>query len=82
MMIRTLALLVPVTITPLLAVETAETLMLRGPMAHIAMTVENAGTGVATTRSDVVTGLSILSASAKSDGEPEVRFDLLHALRF
>ena len=82
MMIRTLALLVPMTITPLLAVETVETLMLRGPMAHIAMTVEDADTGVTTTRSDVVTGLSILPASAISDRETTMSFDLLHALRF
>lgn len=82
MMIRTLALLVPVTITPLLAVETTETLMFRGPMAHISMTVENANANVTTTRSDVVTGLSILSASATSGTEAGVPFDLLHALRF
>lgn len=82
MMIRTLALLVPVTITPLLAVETTETLMLRGPMAHIAMTIEDAGHGVSATRSDVVTGLSILPASASSEQEAAGTFNLLHALRF
>lgn len=82
MMIRTLALLIPVTITPLLAVETAETLMLRGPMAHIAMTVEDAGTGVTTTRSDIVTGLSLLPASATPSDHSANGFNLLHALRF
>lgn len=82
MMIRALALLIPVTITPLLAVETAETLMLRGPMAHIAMTVEDAGTGVTTTRSDIVTGLSLLPASATANDHSANGFNLLHALRF
>lgn len=82
MMIRTLAMLLPLTITPLLAVETVESLMIRGPLSHITMTVEQGTQGIEAGRSEVVSGLSILPASASTDDGAASGLNLLHALRF
>lgn len=82
MMIRTLALLIPVTITPLLAVETVETVMIRGPLSGVALTVQDSADAAQSGRSDVVSGLSVFAASASSDAAASGDLNLLHALRF
>ena len=81
-MIRWLYLLVPVTITPLLAVETIETVIIRGPLSQIALTIEEGASGAQAGRSDIVPGLSLLSASASADEGTVSGLGLLHALRF
>lgn len=82
MMIRWLFLLVPVTITPLLAVETVETVMIRGPLSQISMTIEEGAEGMPSSRSDIVSGLSLLPASAPGNDSAGSGLSLLHALRF
>lgn len=82
MMIRTLTLLVPVTITPLLAVETVETVMIRGPLSQITGVMEGNASGTSLVQSDVVSGHSLLPASADAGDHAMSGLDLLHALRF
>lgn len=82
MMIRWLFLLVPVTITPLLAVETVETVMIRGPLSQINHTIEEGAYGLPSSRSEIVSGLSLLPASASADENSGSGLNLLHALRF
>lgn len=81
-MIRWLYLLVPVTITPLLAVETIETVIIRGPLSQIALTIEEGASGAQAGRSDIVPGLSLLPASASAEEGTASGLGLLHALRF
>lgn len=78
MMIRSLALLLPVTITPLLAVETVEAMMMRGPLGHVPMVAQ---TTSGTTGPQVIVPGSVLSADADAEASP-IAFDLLHSLRF
>ncbi len=82
MMIRWLLLLVPVTITPLLAVETVESVMIRGPLSQIALTIDEGASGAQAGRSEIVSGLSLLPASAAADEGTVSGLGLLHALRF
>lgn len=82
MMIRTFGLLIPVTITPLLAVETVETVMIRGPLSHIALTVQDGTATAQGGRSEVVSGLSVLPVSAMSEEGGSGGLNLMHALRF
>lgn len=82
MMIRTLALLVPVTITPLLAVETIESVLIRGPLSHISITVQDGPMALDGGRSDVVSGLSVIPASAAQHESAWSGLNLLHSLRF